>query len=62
MRSCEHAPLTARSRDWADIEGIIIRQTGNLDWPYIHEQLDPLVELKEAPAILEELEKGRTQL
>ncbi|MCX5902650.1 MAG: nucleotidyl transferase AbiEii/AbiGii toxin family protein [Proteobacteria bacterium] len=24
-----------RGRDWADVETIIIRQQGNLDWPYI---------------------------
>ena len=50
-----------RSRDWADIEGIIIRQTGQLDWSYIREQLSPLVELKEKPAILIELEKKRIE-
>jgi hypothetical protein len=53
--------FAARSRDWADIEGIIIRQTGKLDWDYVRQQLGPLVELKEAPGILEELEKRRIE-
>ena len=50
-----------RSRDWADIEGIIIRQTGKLDWHYILQQLTPLSELKEAPEIMAQLEKRRVE-
>jgi hypothetical protein len=67
LRTCSAEDLVvmkafaARSRDWADIEGIIIRQTGKLDWDYIHTQLNPLVELKEAPEILAELEKRRVE-
>ena len=67
LRTCSAEDLVvmksfaARSRDWADIEGIIVRQTGKLDWTYIHSQLDPLVELKEAPEILTELEKRRIE-
>lgn len=45
-----------RSRDWGDIEGILIRQKGLLDWGYIFEHLTPLVNLKEQPEILEKLE------
>ncbi len=47
-----------RSRDWADIESVIIRQE-KLDWRYINEQLTPLVELKYAPEIITKLEKLR---
>lgn len=46
-----------RSRDWADIEGIIIRQQNKLDWPYIRDQLTPLCEIKESPEILEKLKR-----
>jgi len=48
-----------RARDWADVETIIIRQQGNLDWPYIFGQLTPLCEIKEAPEIVQRLEKIR---
>jgi hypothetical protein len=46
-----------RPRDWGDIEGVILRQQGRLDWDYISEQLTPLVLLKEQPDILEKLQK-----
>jgi hypothetical protein len=44
-----------RARDWADVETIIIRQQGVLDWPYIFRQLTPLCEIKEAPEIVQRL-------
>ena len=53
--------FAARPRDWLDIEGIIIRQTGKLDWTYIRNQLGPLTELKEAPEILIALESRRIE-
>ena len=67
LRTCSAEDLivmkafAARSRDWADIEGIIVRQTGQLDWTYIYQQLRPLAELKEAPEILDELDKRRAE-
>ncbi|HXG86454.1 MAG TPA: nucleotidyl transferase AbiEii/AbiGii toxin family protein [Pyrinomonadaceae bacterium] len=48
-----------RLRDWADIETVIIKQD-KLDWDYIYRQLTPLVELKDAPEILEKLERIKT--
>jgi hypothetical protein len=54
--------FASRPRDWIDVEGIIVRQTGKLDWTYIDQQLRPLAELKEAPEILSELEKKRHEL
>lgn len=51
--------FAARPKDWLDVEGIIIRQTGRLDWTYIRRQLLPLVELKETPGIMGELEQRR---
>lgn len=48
-----------RLRDWADIETVIIKQE-KLDWEYIYLQLAPLVELKDAPEILEKLERIKT--
>ena len=48
-----------RSRDWAYVEGILLRQRGDLDWDYIVNQLEPLCTFNEAPHIIERLEKLR---
>lgn len=47
--------FAARTKDWADVEGILIRQAGHLDWRYVEAQLAPLVELKGEPEILSRL-------
>jgi hypothetical protein len=68
LRTCSAEDLVvlkafaARPKDWMDVEGVIVRQTGKLDWPYVRAQLSPLVELKDAPEILDELEKRRLEL
>ena len=68
LRTCSAEDLivlkafAAREKDWVDIEGVIIRHAGGLDWPYVHSQLAPLVELKEEPEILDELERRRARL
>ena len=51
-----------RQRDWADLEGVLIRQGDRLDWNYILEQLRPLCELKNAPGIVDRLEELRESL
>lgn len=67
LRTCSAEDLVvmkafaARAKDWIDVEGILIRQTGKLDWSYVRQQLAPLVELKEAPQILNELEQRRLE-
>ena len=67
LRTCSAEDLivmkafAARAKDWMDVEGIITRQTGKLDWRYIRAQLKPLVELKGAPELLGELDKRRTE-
>lgn len=53
--------VRGRGKDWVDVEGVIVRQTGNLDWRYVREQLGPLAELKEAPEILDQLERRRVE-
>lgn len=65
LRTCSAEDLivlkafAGRTQDWADVERIIVRQTGKLDWTYIREQLGPLAELKGAPEILDQLEQRR---
>ncbi len=46
-----------RSRDWADVETVIVRQQKRLEWGYIFEQLRPLCQLKEASDVVERLER-----
>jgi hypothetical protein len=53
--------FAARTKDWLDVEGIIIRQTGKLDWAYIRGQLQPLAELKESPEIMDDLQRRRVE-
>ncbi len=67
LRTCSAEDLVVmksfagRGQDWVDVERIIVRQTGRLDWNYIRAQLRPLAELKEAPEILTELERRRRE-
>jgi hypothetical protein len=67
LRTCSAEDLivlkafAGRGQDWVDVERIIVRQTGKLDWNYIREQLQPLAELKEAPEILDQLEARRVK-
>jgi hypothetical protein len=67
LRTCSAEDLivlkafAGRGQDWVDVERIIVRQTGKLDWGYIREQLRPLAELKEAPEILDQLEARRVE-
>ena len=49
--------FAGRNKDWADVEGILIRQKLQLDFKYIFKQLKPLCELKEEPEIIDQLKK-----
>ena len=67
LRTCSAEDLivlktfAGRGQDWVDVERIIVRQTGQLDWKYIREQLQPLAELKDTPEIIDQLEARRTE-
>lgn len=67
LRTCSAEDLivlkafAGRGQDWVDVERIIVRQTGKLDWKYIRTQLRPLAELKGEPEILENLERRRIE-
>jgi hypothetical protein len=54
--------FAARPQDWVDVQGILARQRGRLDWEYIRRELSVLCELKEAPEIVDELEQMRERL
>jgi hypothetical protein len=55
--------FAGRHQDWAAIEGILARQRGRLDWPYINANLAPLCEAAERPeavATLRQLQRRQS--
>ena len=63
IRTCSAEDLivlksfAARPQDWIDVAQVIIRQQDKLDRRLIREELQPLVELKEEPEILTQLDR-----
>lgn len=63
IRTCSAEDLVilkafaSRPQDWIDIKNVAIRQAARLNRSLILEELTPLVELKEAPEILVQLEQ-----
>ena len=63
LRTCSaedlivHKAFAARPQDWVDIEGVILKQCGRLQWAQIWSDLTVLAELKEAPELLTELDR-----
>jgi hypothetical protein len=68
LRTCSAEDLIVlkafadRPKDWVDVDGVIIRQSGQIDWGYVRTHLAPLAELKDAPEMLDRLEKRRLDL
>lgn len=68
LRTCSAEDLIVlkafadRPKDWLDIDGIVVRQSPQLDWGYIRSQLAPLAELKDAPELATRLEQRRLEL
>jgi hypothetical protein len=52
-----HKVFAGRDLDWGDVERILTRQHGKLDFPQIREELQPLLELKGEPEALARLEQ-----
>jgi len=67
IRTCSPEDLivmkafASRTKDWLDIEGVIARQVGKLDWPYIEYHLKPLAELKGSPELMDTLNNRRME-
>jgi hypothetical protein len=61
LRTCSAEDLIVqklfafRTRDLLDVETVVVRQQGRLDWDYIETQLGPLAELKTQPEIMAKL-------
>ena len=51
-----------RVRDWADIEGIVLRNGHRLEWDLLEAELRPLCEAKEAPHVLPRLRALRSSV
>ena len=65
LRTCSAEDLVVfkafadRLKDWVDVEGILIRQSSRMDWDYVRAQLAQLAELKDAPELVDKLERLR---
>jgi len=63
LRTCSpedlivHKAFAARPQDWVDVEGVILKQQGRLGWSQIWSDLGDLAALKEAPELMDELER-----
>ena len=63
LRTCSAEDLVVlklfafRTQDRLDVETVVVRQRGRLDWEYVRRQMQPLAELKEQPEILREVER-----
>jgi len=63
LRTCSAEDLlvmkafAARDKDWADVTSVLERQAGNLDLDRVRLELAPLAEAKEAPEIIEHLQR-----
>lgn len=63
LRTCSaedlvvHKAFAGRPQDWVDVEGVILKQRGRLNWPQIWTDLAELADLKEAPELVDELER-----
>lgn len=63
LRTCSaedllvHKCFAGRERDWVDVDGILARQKGKLDFALVRRELKPLLALQEQPEKLERLEQ-----
>lgn len=68
IRTCSAEDLivlkafASRPQDWIDVEKVLIRQGKSLDRALIIDEITPLTELKEEPAILTHLEQLMSQV
>ncbi len=63
LRTCSaedlliHKCFAGRERDWADVDGVLARQFGKLDFGLVRRELKPLLDLQEQPEKLKRLEE-----
>lgn len=67
LRTCSAEDLivmksfAGRGQDWVDVERVIVRQAGRLDWSIIQAELAPLAELKGEPELMDRLAALRSE-
>jgi hypothetical protein len=67
LRTCSAEDLIVlklfafRPRDVLDVETVVVRQRGALDWAHVEKHLDALAEIKGQPEIMEAFGRLRTQ-
>ncbi|MSP96863.1 MAG: hypothetical protein EXR29_06480 [Betaproteobacteria bacterium] len=54
--------FAGRGQDWVDLEYVLVRQRQSLDWRLILAELKPLLELRETPENLDNLQKIRSKV
>jgi hypothetical protein len=54
--------VAGRSKDWPDIEALLIEQSGKLDYAYIEDWLKQFAEALENPELLAEYHKLRERV
>jgi hypothetical protein len=52
-----HKAFAGRELDWGDVERVLTRQHGKLDWKLVRAELKPLLELKGAVEAMDKLEQ-----
>jgi hypothetical protein len=52
-----HKAFAGRDLDWGDVEGLLVRQHGKLNWNQIRAELAPLLELKGAVEAMDKLDR-----
>ncbi len=52
-----HKCFAGREQDWVDVNGVLARQFGKLDFDLLRRELKPLLKLQEEPDKLERLEQ-----
>ena len=63
LRTCSaedllvHKCFAGREQDWVDVDGILARQKGKLDFDLVRRELKPLLKLQEQPDKMERLEQ-----
>ena len=68
LRTCSAEDLVVlkafagRAQDWIDLESVLVRQRRALDWRQIVGELKPLLDLRETPENLENLQRLRSKI
>jgi hypothetical protein len=57
-----HKCFAGRDRDWSDVESVLTRQRGNMDFAVVRKELPPLLEIKGTLPMLRKFEEMLTAI